>query len=172
MNAHGDAAESLIQLRLQFLIAPLGQRLLGTAQLRVLRDQPHDALQQLRAMTAARRGVEILLDHHGGEPAGAAEILHHPLQQFAGVRDVLPSPASGLREGVEGTLLDGLHVPRLLLQLLAAIRAGTAHDAAGVPRAVLLLAEVVARLREGLAAVGAGLVGHVTNSSCTTTSRA
>lgn len=144
MNAHGDAAESLIQLRLQLFIAPLGKRLLGTAQLCVLRDQPHDALQQLRAMTAARRGVEILLDHHGGEPAGAAEILHHPLQQFAGVRNVLASPACGLREGVEGALLDGGHVPLLLLQLLAAIGTGAAHDAAGVERAVLLRPEVVA----------------------------
>lgn len=144
MNAHGDAAESLIQLRLQFLIAPLRQRLLSAAQLGVLRDKTHDALKQLRAMTSARRRVEILLDHHGGESIGAAEILHQPLQKLAGVRDVLAAPARRLREGVESAILDCCHVPLLLLQLLAAIGTGAAHDASSIERAVLLYAEVVA----------------------------
>jgi hypothetical protein len=115
-------------------------------------------------MGAAGRGVEILLHHHGGEPAGAAEVVHQPFQQFAGVRDVLPSPASSLRERAQGAVLDGLHVCGLLLALLAPVHLRPAGEAACVPRAVLLDAEMVPRLWELLAAVGAGLVGHVSSS--------
>lgn len=93
-------------------------------------------------MGSARRCVEILLDHHGGEPARAAEILHEPFQQLAGVRDVRATTLRCLRELTQGRRLDGLCVALLLLGLLAPVHFSAAHKAARVPLAGLLAAVV------------------------------
>jgi hypothetical protein len=82
-KTYGDAAKASIQFGLDLLVAPLGERLLGSAKFGVLGDEPDDALQQLGAMGTSGRCVEILLDHHGGEARGAAEVVHQTLKQFA-----------------------------------------------------------------------------------------
>ncbi len=142
-KTHGDPSEASVQFCLDLVITPLSQRLLGPAQFGVLGDEPHDAFQHLRAVRPTRRRVEVLLDHHGGKPRRAAEVVHQSLQQFTGVGDVLSATRCTAEKRADSTVLDSLHVGGLLLLLLAAIGLCTADKAADIPLPVLPLAEVI-----------------------------
>lgn len=78
--------------------------------------------------------------------------------------NVFPSAIRSLEETVQRPVLDGFHVASLLAFLLAPVGLSPAHDAAGIPRAVPLDAEVVFVFGEDASAVGAGLVAHLSNS--------
>ena len=83
-------------------------------------------------MGASGRGVEVLLDHHGGKSRAAAEIVHKALQKLAGVGYVLAPSGCSLHERIGCTGFYGLHIAMLLFDTLAAILAGAAGQAPGV----------------------------------------
>lgn len=113
-----NAPQTAVKLALQLFVRPLLKRLLGAAQLRVLHNQPKNGLEHLGPRRAARGGVKHLLDEATRKTVDATQVDHDALQDFAGVRDVLPTRRGVLEKGRHRRLLDVVHRLLALLRLI------------------------------------------------------
>ena len=80
--------ESGLQLLLELVFRPERERSFDAALVDVFRHEPADRFEQPVAGGAPRRRVVVLLDEHGGKPAGATEVLDDSFDDFGTVRDV------------------------------------------------------------------------------------